>query len=115
VIVAPSTDSRNFYGILVANSTLTAEAGTANNSVHLGRAWDESQGDVDTYAMNVASGEYPNGQATYKNCELGAHVRSADPWRAAATTSRPYSSTDQGGVPKNRFYESGNTGPGAAP
>jgi pectin methylesterase-like acyl-CoA thioesterase len=56
---------------------------------------------------------YPNGQATYRETEMAAHIDKAAPWRAAATTSREYSSTDQGGVPANRFYEFGNTGPGA--
>jgi pectinesterase len=113
VIVAPSTDSRNPYGILIANSTLTADGGASAGSIHLGRAWDESQGDVETYTQNVATGVYPNGQATYRDTEMGAHINAAAPWRAAATTGREYSSTDQGGVPKNRFYEFGNTGPGA--
>lgn len=113
VIVAPSTDSRNPYGILIANSTLTADGDASAGSIHLGRAWDESQGDVETYTQNVATGVYPNGQATYRDTEMGAHINASAPWRAAATTGREYSSTDQGGVPKNRFYEFGNTGPGA--
>jgi pectinesterase len=92
--VVPSTDSRHRYGILVANSEFTADFGTAAAQTHLGRAWDESQVDVATYAMNVASGVYPNGQALVRDSVLGAHVRSAAPWAEAATTKRPFSSID---------------------
>lgn len=112
-VLAPSTDSRNPYGILVANSTLTAEAGLPDGSIQLGRAWDESQVDVDTYRSNVAGGVYPNGQGVFRNCELGAHIDGQETWRAAATTGRPYSSVETD-VPANRFYEYENTGPGAA-
>ncbi len=111
VVAAPSTDARNPYGILFINSTFTADAGAG--AIHLARAWDESQGDVDTYKANVASGVYPNGQATFRGCVMGAHIAKAAPYRDAATTGRPYSSvaTD---VPANRFYEFDNTGAGAA-
>jgi len=110
VVLAPSTDARNPYGILVTDSTFTAQAGTANGSTHLGRAWDESQGDVATYATNVSTGVYPNGQAVIRNSTIGAHINGSAPWRDAATTSRPYSSVDTN-VPANRFYEFDNTGP----
>jgi pectinesterase len=112
VVAAPSTDARNPYGILFVNSTFTGDGGAANNSIHLARAWDEGQGDVSTYAANVTSGVYPNGQATFRNSELGAHIRTTDPYRDAATTGRPYSSVETN-VPANRFYEYGNTGPGS--
>jgi pectinesterase len=113
VIIAPSTDSRNPFGILLENATFTGDAGALAGSTHLGRAWDESQGDVATYAANVASGIYPNGQATVRQSLLGAHIQSAAPWRAAATTARPYSSV-AGTYPANRLYEFENTGPGSA-
>jgi pectinesterase len=113
-LVAPSTDSRNFYGILIANTTLTAEPGTADDTIHLGRAWDESQVDVATYASNVATGIYPNGQALIRDSTLGAHIRRTAPWAAAATTARPFSiSADL--YPANRLYECDNTGRGAMP
>ncbi len=113
VIVAPSTPSQNPYGILITNSTFTGDATAGVSSTHLGRAWDESQTDVATYAMNVATGAYPNGQALIRQSVLGAHIQSAAPWRAAATTSRPYSST-AGMYPANRLFEFENTGPGSA-
>lgn len=113
VVVAPSTASQNPYGILIINSTFTGDAGAAAQSTHLGRAWDESQGDVATYAANVLTGVYPNGQAVIRDSTLGAHIQSAAPWRPAATTSRPYSSV-AGMYPANRLYEFGNTGPGSA-
>ncbi|WP_437829973.1 pectinesterase family protein [Sorangium sp. So ce1153] len=111
-IVAPSTDARNEHGILVIDSDLTAEAGTPNGLVYLGRAWDEGQSDLTTYAANVASGVYPNGHAVIRNSTLGAHIRADDPWHAS-TVSRPYSST-AGTYPANRFHEHANTGPGSA-
>jgi pectinesterase len=113
VVIAPSTDSRNPLGILVNGATFSADAGAAAGSTHLGRAWDASQGDVATYAANVASGIYPNGQATVRGSVLGPHIQSAAPWRPAATTARPYSSVG-GTYPANRLYEFENTGPGSA-
>jgi len=111
-IIAPSTDARNPFGILISGSKLIAEAGTAEDEVHLGRAWDEGQGDLDKYAKNVATGIYPNGQALIRDSTLEAHVRLVDPWDKAATTGRPYSST-AGMYPANRLYEYGNKGPGS--
>jgi pectinesterase len=113
VVLAPSTDSRNPFGILVTRSTFEADATAAASSTSLGRAWDESQMDVTVYATNVATGVFPNGQAVVRESTLGVHIQSTGPWRAAATTSRPYSSVATT-VPANRFYEFGNTGPGAA-
>ena len=110
--LAPSTDARNPYGILVINSRFTAEAGTANGSIQLGRAWDESQRDIPTYTANVATGIYPNGQALVRDSTLGVHIAAA-PWRSAATTDRPFSS-QPGALPANRLYEYANTGPGSA-
>ncbi|WP_437687373.1 pectinesterase family protein [Sorangium sp. So ce176] len=111
-IVAPSTDARNAHGILIINSDLTAEAGTPGGLVHLGRAWDEGQNDLATYATSVASGAYPNGHAILRSSTLGPHIRALDPWHAS-TISRPYSST-AGMYPANRLHEHANTGPGSA-
>jgi pectinesterase len=112
VVVAPSTDSRNPYGILVAKGTFTADAAAEPGSTHLGRAWDEGQVDVPTYVANVASGVYPNGQALVRESVLGVHVQGTAPWRSAATTSRPHRSSD-GDYPANRLFEYGNSGPGS--
>ena len=114
VVLAPSTDSRNPFGILITRSTFTADATAAASSTSLGRAWDESQVDVATYATNAQTGVFPNGQGVVRESTLGVHIQSTTPWRAAATTNRPYSSVD-GDVPANRFYEFRNVGPGAAP
>jgi len=114
VVVAPSTDSRNPFGILITRSRFEADATAGMSSTSLGRAWDESQVDVPTYTGNVQRGVFPNGQAVVRESTLGAHIQVAGPWRAAATTSRPYSSVD-GAVPANRFYEFQNSGPGSAP
>ncbi|WP_437315236.1 pectinesterase family protein [Sorangium sp. So ce385] len=111
-IVAPSTDARNDHGILIIDSELTAEAGTPDGLVYLGRAWDEGQSDLTTYAANVAGGVYPNGHAVIRNSTLGSHIRAEAPWHAS-TVDRPYSST-AGTYPANRFYEHANAGPGSA-
>jgi pectinesterase len=113
VVVAPSTDSRNPFGILITHSTFEGDATAGASSTSLGRAWDESQVDVPTYTANVQTGVFPNGQAVVRESTLGAHIQATGPWRAAATTSRAYSSV-AGAVPANRFYEFQNTGPGSA-
>jgi pectinesterase len=114
VVLAPSTDSRNPFGILVTRSSFEGDATAGVSSTSLGRAWDESQVDVPTYTANVLTGVFPNGQAVVRESTLGAHIQLTTPWRPAATTARPYSSVD-GAVPANRFYEFGNQGPGSAP
>lgn len=105
-IVAPSTDSRNPRGILIINSQFTAEPGTPNSSIYLGRAWDESQGDVTKYAANVASGVHPNGEVVIRDSQLGPHIRVLDPW-GPSTVKRPYNSVADT-FPANRFYEHNN-------
>ncbi len=71
-LVAPSTDARNPFGILINDSELTAEEGTPADLVFLGRAWDESQMDLPTYTTNIATGAYPNGQVLIRNSTLGS-------------------------------------------
>ncbi|HEX6274780.1 MAG TPA: pectinesterase family protein, partial [Polyangiaceae bacterium] len=110
-LLAPSTDSRNPYGFLVIGATLNAASGATAAGMTLGRAWDESQVDVATYTTNVATGVYPNGQAVVRDSTLGAHVNGASPWAAAATTSRPFSSTPTATLPPNRLYEFNDSGP----
>jgi pectinesterase len=109
-IVAPSTDARSWYGFLITGASFTAEAGVQAGGVTLGRAWDESQVDEETYATNVATGVYPNGETLIRNSTLGSHINGTTPWAAAATTGRAFSSTD-GEFPRNRLYEFENTGP----
>jgi pectinesterase len=118
--LAPDTDDRNAYGFLVINSKVTADASTASGVAALGRAWDHSCTDVPTYVNScVASGKYPNGQATVMNTTIDGHFSQTTPWVAAATTKRGYSSTawactTGGTCPANRFYEYDNTGAGSA-
>lgn len=109
-IVAPSTDARNPFGFLITGVSFTAQASVQAGGVTLGRAWDESQVDTATYATNVASGVYPNGETLIRNSTLGTQINGTTPWAAAATTARPFSSTD-GEFPRNRLYEFENTGP----
>jgi len=109
-MLAPSTDSRNPYGFLVIGATITAVSGATASGMTLGRAWDESQGDVATYTMNIQNGmAYPNGQAVVRDSMLGAHVNRTAPWARAATTDRPFSSTPTATLPANRLYEFNDT------
>ncbi len=80
---------------------LTAATGTPPNLIALGRAWDES---VTCYMPGTS----PNGQALVRDSTLGAHIRLANPWSAAATTARAFSAEG------NRLWELHNSGPGAA-
>ena len=114
VVAAPSTDARNPFGILITRSSFIGDATAGASSTHLGRAWDESQVDVATYSTNAQSGVYPNGQVLVRESTLGPHIQSAGPWRAAATTNRPFSSVASATVPANRMFEFGNTLGGAA-
>jgi len=100
-VLAPSTAAGNPYGFLVTGSTFTAAAGTPANLIALGRAWDEG---VTCYVP----GSSPNGQALVRGSVLGPHIRSANPWSAAATSARPFSAAG------NRLWEYQNSGPGAA-
>jgi pectinesterase len=119
-VLAPDTDARNPYGILVIDSQFTADATTASG-VTLGRAWDHnctkpSGTGAAAYMTNcvdgTSAGAYPNGQALIANSTLGGHIDTSAPWAKAATTGRPYSSTPvpncdgAGGLcPANRLYE----------
>ena len=111
-IVAPSTDSRNPYGILITNTAFTAEEGTPLGHVYLGHAWDESTTIEEYKAAFDAGGVYPNGQALIRNSVLGEHIHGAAPW-AKSTNKRPFS-TLSGEYPANRLYEFENTGAGSA-
>jgi pectinesterase len=112
-IVAPSTDSRNPFGILISGGSFTATSGTANNAVTLGRAWDEGQVNLATYAANIKTGVFPNGQTLIRDSVVRAHINATTPWAAAATTSRKFSSTSwsdsNGTYPANKLYEYNNT------
>jgi pectinesterase len=123
-ILAPSTDSRAPYGILVTGSTFTGDANTAAGAVGLGRAWDRSTTDLLHYATQfVASCDYPNGQAVVRDSTLSAVIASS-PWQAAATSKRPFCDNPwlciadagvDGLCPANRLFEFDNSGPGASP
>jgi pectinesterase len=96
--LAPSTEGANPFGFLVINSKILGDSGMpTTGTTTLGRSWDDS------------SGTAPNGQLVIRETQIGAHVKVAAPWAAAATTSRAFSADG------NRLYEFQNTGPGAAP
>ena len=112
-ILAASTDSRNAFGFLVVGSSFTATSGTATGAVTLGRAWDEGQVDLKTYAANIKTGIFPNGQSLIRDSVVRSHIVASAPWAAAATTSRKFSSTSwsdsNGTYPANREVEYNNT------
>jgi pectinesterase len=115
-VISPSTDARNLYGTLIINSTFTADGSTNAGTVALGRAWDEQgSSNAPMWPATAGATSYPNGQAVIRNSTLGAHIVSAAPWIAAASTSRPYSSVATTNFPANRLFEYMNTGAGAAP
>lgn len=89
-VTAASTTITNQYGFLFTRCRLTAAAGTAAQSVHLGRPWHPS-GAVDAIA-----------QVLYRDTVMGAHIKDA-PW------------TDMSGFSwrEARFSEYRNSGPGA--
>jgi pectinesterase len=102
-VVAPSTDPGNSYGFLLTGVNFT-QTGALNNSVYLGRAWDNGVASAAAYVVGTS----PNGQAVIAESSLGAFIRTADPWETAATSQRPFSTTG------NRLFEYRNSGPGAA-
>ncbi|MDI6101970.1 pectinesterase family protein [Actinoplanes sp. NEAU-A12] len=81
-ITAAKTDAGNAYGFLFYKSTVT---GVANNVTQLGRPWG------------------PNAQVVFRECDLSATIRTAQPWTDMSSNSW-----------KNaRFFEYANRGPGA--
>jgi len=112
-VLAPSTDARNPFGMLVTGSSFTADAAAQAASVALGRAWDENQTALAGYAALVSSGVYPNGQLLVRQSVLGAHIQNVQPWRSALSTARPFAAV-AGDYPANRLYEFANAGPGSA-
>lgn len=90
-IVAPRTSISEDYGFAFIKCKLTAEEGTANNSVHLGRPWTPSGMEVDKPS------------AAFINCEMGAHIKT-NPWTSMSGTPASH----------GRFFEYQSTGAGAA-
>lgn len=112
LMVAPSTDWRNPFGILIIDSSFTAEQGTPAGQIFLGRAWDEST-TLEEYKTAFDAGTtHPNGQLLIRESVLGEHIRAESPW-GSSTNKRPFSSVT-GVYPANRLYEFANTGAGSA-
>lgn len=64
-VLAPNTDYRKKYGILISSCTITT-SGVPNDTMHLGRPWH-----------NVPEA-HP--QAVVRNCEIQAGIKDAQPW-----------------------------------
>ncbi|WP_045727808.1 putative acyl-CoA thioester hydrolase [Xanthomonas sp. GPE 39] len=107
-LFAPSTHPKNPYGFLAIDSVFDTVGDAVSNSIYLGRAWDQSVGNLSNYV----NGKSPNGQVTIRNSILGAHIRKDAPW-SDSTAKRPYCSKSCT-YSANRFYEYSNNGPGSA-
>jgi pectin methylesterase-like acyl-CoA thioesterase len=96
-ITAASTSDKNQFGFLITNSTITSNAPAGTFS--LGRPW---RGWTDGYPKNGVVYN-SRGQVTIRDTALPAAVRTTRPW----ADMTPNLWTD------GRFFEYGNTGPGA--
>jgi pectinesterase len=106
-VAAPSTKTDHEAGLIFHRCRLTAEPGIPDGSVFLGRSWRPTRGFPD--------GRYGDpqalGMAAYIDCVLGPHI--------APTGWTEMSYNDRSGErvalqPETaRFYEAGNSGPGA--
>jgi pectinesterase len=95
--LAPSTDGRQTYGILIINSRIKGGEGTKSGSTKLGRAWNNS------------GNPNANGQVVIRDTEIDGHVNSSEPWDTSTGGSKlPFDAN------KNRMFEYKNKGPGAA-
>ena len=95
-IGAPSTESSVTYGFLFNGGSFTTTGGT--NSVYFARQWPQS---------SLSS---PVGRMIIRGANIGAHIRSVDPWKDWSS-SQPvnYGSTSAPNLGEHR-----NTGTGAA-
>ncbi|WP_439891177.1 putative acyl-CoA thioester hydrolase [Ralstonia sp. 25C] len=107
IIFAPSTVPGNTYGFLAINSTFNSAGGASDNTIYLGRAWDEGVTDTSSYV----NGTSPNGQVVVRDSTLGAHIFLTAPW-GTSTAGRPYCSANCTNS-ANRFFEYNNTGAGS--
>ena len=89
-IVAPRTSINENYGFVFVNCKLTAQTGTASNSVHLGRPWTPSGMSVDKPS------------AAFINCQMDSHIK-VEPWTSMSGTPASH----------GRFFEYQSTGDGA--
>jgi len=82
-VLAPSTAPQEPMGFLVIRSKLLGQAGLANGSISLGRAWD----------FGVKRGEWrpgvsPNGEATITQSQLGFHFGEGEALWGRSTSGR---------------------------
>lgn len=119
-VFAPSHPQLYPYGYLITNSKFTSDGNKAGKKINLGRAWDEGSTPL---TAKDGSTHLPNGMVVIRNSWIGEHIDLETPWNKAASTGRPFDSVTPQTVkfgkntatfPVNRFYEFGNTGPGAA-
>ncbi|MDX3641724.1 pectinesterase family protein [Streptomyces sp. MB09-02B] len=88
-VLAPNTDYRKKYGILISSCTITT-SGVPNDTMHLGRPWN-----------NTADARP---QAVLRDCEIQAGIKDAQPW-TNMVPEYPWQWA--------RFKEYRNFGPGA--
>lgn len=111
-VFAPSHSQRFPVGYLVLNSKFTSNNDKLlKGRFNLARAWDDNNG---TYYAKDGQIYLPNGQVIIRDSVIGKHINPKQPWAAAATTERPYSSSTPVTIsyrqvettfPPNRFFE----------
>lgn len=95
--LAPSTDGRQMYGMLIIHSHIIGGEGTKAGGAKLGRAW------------NASSNPDANGQVVIRDTEIDGHINTAAPWDTSTGGSKKPFDPD-----KNRMFEYKNKGSGAA-
>jgi pectinesterase len=94
--LAPSTDGRQTYGMLIIHSRIVGGEGTKSGSAKLGRAWNNS------------GNPNANGQVVIRETEIDGHINSQAPWDTSTGGSKiPFDAN------KNRMFEYKNKGAGA--
>ncbi|MEO6216074.1 MAG: pectinesterase family protein [Sphingomonas sp.] len=106
-IAAPSTKADQEAGLIFLRCNLTAEPGVPDDTVFLGRPWRPTRGFPD--------GRYGDpqalGMAAYMDCFMGSHIAPTG-WTEMSYNGRHGERVAL--QPETaRFYETGNTGPGA--
>lgn len=108
MVTAPSTPSRQPFGIVIHRSRLTREAGVPDGSVALGRPWHPTR--------SFPDGRYADpdaiGQVSFVDCWFDAHIH-PEHWTSMLGTARDGTKTQVFRPQDARFHESGSRGPGA--
>lgn len=107
-VTAPSTNTGNEYGLVFIDCRLLKEDGVPAGSVPLGRPWHPT--------TTFADGRYADpdaiGASVFINTWMDDHI-AGEGWASMRGTSRDGSKSTVFKPEDSRFFEYGNTGPGA--